>query len=658
MRALKLEAYLKFPVQAYRPDSFDIANNHTPDSNFIVSRDRAGNIQSTYQDMEWDFTAYNLEGKPCKLLFNCWNSELLTVQRKALIAEIKYLIFSLIWLREKTLSFGTLRNYLSVLREIARYSEVNNLTLHKFLGDNKNLLNFLGTENKSGNFIEGMYSLFSVLNGITYSNFRFNPINKEFFQILKRHNIHYRASLKQYSPIPTRVFSQLLQNFTKYLENWEKVSDELLEVAMNCWSYRKSGNKIKPKYEKILDNSSENLKNYVSTHAQKFTLKNIISLLSDTQVICKLTIQAFTGMRDEEAQTLPYHCIRDVVSNSNKHYFICGRTTKFNRGNPKLTEWVTNIEAIRAVKIARKIADIVYHINNDVPIEGGIEAHQYPLFVSTTQIGLTGKPIELTSSKYRVGTLYSKNQLNKLIPLIEEVDIQELEQIDPHRAWRNEEKFQVGNKWHLTSHQFRRSLALYAQRSGLVSLPSLKRQLQHITIEMTSYYARGSSFAKNLIATDKNHFASEWQNTQPESACLSYINNVIMTDETLYGGHAHWVENILKKQNVINNIDREVTLKRFKKGEIFYRETIMGGCTKVGECSSTAISWLQINCLKENCRHMIVSLPKLERVISVQETMVDSLDTTSLEYRTEKQYLEILNDTKQKIIELKEESNV
>ena len=113
------------------------------------------------------------------------------------------------------------------------------------------------------------------------------------------------------------------------------------------------------------------------------------------------------------------------------------------------------------------------------------------------------------------------------------------------------------------------------------------------------------------------------------------------------------MENTLKNEEGMIIFDRKQTLQRFKKGEISYKETIMGGCTKVGACNFTATNWLQINCLKDNCRHLIVSLPKLERVITAQEKMINLLDITSLEYRTEVSHLQILKETKHKIVELK-----
>ena len=64
---------------------------------------------------------------------------------------------------------------------------------------------------------------------------------------------------------------------------------------------------------------------------------------------------------------------------------------------------------------------------------------------------------------------------------------------------------------------------MYAHRSGLVTLPTLKRQLQHITQEMSMYYARGSAFAKGFIDTDKTHFAKEWAEAQGLSGYLPTV---------------------------------------------------------------------------------------------------------------------------------------
>ena len=661
MTTLHTRAKLIFPEQVSPPDSFNILSDDLPTVDFVVSRTRDGVTVSMYGDMVWDFTVYHPEGKPSSLIFTYWDEGEITPKRKIIIEEIKQIFFTLIWLRDKQpLSVGTLRNYLTVVRTIAKFAEQKKITVKTVIGNEGEFLEFIKFQN-SGWLIETLSSLLILLANCNNKIIEINTINQKTLKLIQKQNKQYRSTLKQHAPIPTRIYSEILINIFNYLSEWEKVEEELLKLVLDCYELRISRGNTRTyshNYHSIMKDTSSELKKYIIGRTGKFSLKEATGLITDVQSICKLTIQAFTGMRDEEAQCLPYYCIEETISSSQKHYLVRGRTTKLNHGMVKLTKWVTNVEACRAIKISQRIADSIYKIHNDKPLEQDKNIFQYPLFISASYFGFTGKKIEGTITKYRIGTLYSKQGINSLLPQIEKVDVEELEQIDPHRAWRSEEKFQIGQYWNLTTHQLRRSLALYAQRSGLVSLPSLRRQLQHITNEMASYYAKGSAFAKNLLEADESHFANEWQQTQTESTSLSYIFNVLMSNTTLYGGHIHWVENTLKDKEGVMNVDRKQTLQRFKNGEIAYRETIVGGCTKVGSCNYTATNWLQINCLKENCRHLIVSLPKLERVIMAQEKMIKFLDISSLEYRTELSHLDVLRQTKRKIIESKGETNV
>lgn len=242
---------------------------------------------------------------------------------------------------------------------------------------------------------------------------------------------------------------------------------------------------------------------------------------------------------------------------------------------------------------------------------------------------------------------------SRLFPPIEDGDIKELEQIDPHRAWCAEEPFQVGKNWWFTTHQLRRSLALYAQRSGLVSLPSLRRQLQHITKEMSRYYARGSTYAKNLIGDDKDHFGKEWQETAPVSSGLSYILHVLMSDDSLFGGHVNWANKQQGRTDGVVLFDREATMLRFKRGEIAYKETFLGGCTNVDDCKQTPLRWLDVECLR-SCTHLVGNMCKLERAIKVQSRVVQSLDPATVDYRAESADLEALVATRDKILSQQE----
>jgi hypothetical protein len=241
----------------------------------------------------------------------------------------------------------------------------------------------------------------------------------------------------------------------------------------------------------------------------------------------------------------------------------------------------------------------------------------------------------------------------RVFPTITVEDIAELKRVDMHRAWEDEPKYAAGQQWPFTRHQLRRTLALYAHRSGLVTLPTLKRQLQHITQEMSMYYARGSAFAKGFIDTDKTHFAKEWAGAQGLSEYLAYAEQVLFSDERLFGGHAAWTQSRAVQASPVSVYSREQTVRMFEKGELAYRETVLGGCASVEQCKSTPLDWMRLDCLESNCRNLVVVPSKLQRVIKAQQATVGKLravDGASVEYRIEDQTLQRLLDAQEKLI--------
>lgn len=199
----------------------------------------------------------------------------------------------------------------------------------------------------------------------------------------------------------------------------------------------------------------------------------------------------------------------------------------------------------------------------------------------------------------------------------------------------------------------RRSLALYAQASGLVSLPTLKRQLQHLTQEMTLYYCNGSPFANDFIGDAETegrekHFAAEWREAQPISEGLAYVSHVLLGDQTdLFGPHVLW--NQLHRSNGTGGIlvDRDATIEAVKKGLLGFKPTPLGGCANPGVCDKPQLSILHVECLRDGCKHMIGKVSKLERVVTLQRMQVaraTKVDPNGFAARQEAADLEVLED--------------
>jgi hypothetical protein len=173
--------------------------------------------------------------------------------------------------------------------------------------------------------------------------------------------------------------------------------------------------------------------------------------------------------------------------------------------------------------------------------------------------------------------------------IITDGDYEELVMLDPLRNWAANPDFQVGQNWNLTTHQFRRSMAVYAAQSGLVSLPSLKRMLHHTLLQMSIYYTKGFATAKFLFSEQNPDLAEFFQAQTVNAEASLFLKDIIMEKAKLHGAAGTWYERNVKKEyttNIVTNFQE--TLIKVKKGLLSYKETILGGCFKIGECKERA----------------------------------------------------------------------
>lgn len=628
-------------------------------SDHVVSRTRDGSVASRLADLHWDWSAYVLKGTRAVLSFDYWNTPLhrthalqtaVPSERREMVTDMQH-IMSLVVFRRRgsTYTYGMLFAFLSHLKRMARFCDESGLSLDQLLGDADRLAAY-------GRTIEGgALARFCGLIGILVSldakeDIGFyvagNPILRE----LRDRVTSIMNEADQTAPVPTRIYSHLISALGTELASIEKVLPHYLSMIRTCLAMQKTHPPGTDRWQNVarrLIEADSVLDQYFEERGMAKHPKGVMKGLREMQVVCKLMIQTFSGMRDAEALLLPFHCIEREESHGHTHYVLCGPTTKFNRGKMRRSRWITSEDGYRAATVARGIAKFVYDSLEVTPDQAAARLNQYPLFVRPSYLGLgVPKPVQKDGFA-RPASLNPHDEgyerlHDVLCPPITEADLLELETIDPHRVWRAEADFQLGRPWYLKSHQLRRSLALYAQRSGLVSLPSLRRQLQHITREMSRYYAKGAEFAINFVDFDedeaKKHVAREWRDAKPFSEALAFLRDVVLSDEELFGGAGAFEQG---KKNRGEITDRAVTVTRFKRGEIAYRETPLGGCIKVGDCSVVGLRLVDTDCLR-GCENMIGKMSRLDSAIRHQETLVATLDASSVAYRMEESDLQAL----------------
>jgi hypothetical protein len=630
----------------------------------VISRFADGRIASRIRDLYWNWAPYTNAGKEVKLSFKFWapshryqsRNPHIPPEHQNMVADMQHVMDLIVSKRSgEAYDYRMLFALLTQLRKIAQHCCTKEISIIQFFGDEHIIIRYARKiKGKSLARFSGLISILIKLDPVKDVGFYVagNPVLSE----LRKRVTAMINDAQQTPPIPTRIYSILISTLEEQLLEFEKIATlyfKMIEKAMELRQTLKPHSDLWKNVVRDLIIAEPSLNNYFESKRLSKNPKGATKGLNEIQILCKLRIQAFSGMRHSEALMLPFHCIETETRNGRKHFILNGFTTKLNKGKMRRAKWVTSHDGYQAATLARRIAHFVYRHVAVIPARPKGIVSRHPLFVSTAYLGFGVAKSDAPPVSFKTQSLQflekDHPRLRQILcPSITEEDLQELEAIDENRAWRSEDPFQIGAAWPLETHQFRRSLALYAQRSGLVSLPSLRRQLQHITREMTRYYTKGSGFAINFIDHDpevyKAHIAREWRENRATSEGLAFLRDVIFSTEELFGGAGSFEQGKRDRGEVA---DRKVTLARFHRGEISYNETPFGGCIKVGECKQIGLRVLETNCL-QNCLYAVGKLSKLNNTIRWQEELVASLDPDSVGFRMESSDLRALKAARKK----------
>lgn len=136
-------------------------------------------------------------------------------------------------------------------------------------------------------------------------------------------------------------------------------------------------------------------------------------------------------------------------------------------------------------------------------------------------------------------------------------------------------KFEIGKQWPFGYHQLRRSGGINMFASGLLSDSSIQVIMKHLTLLQTRYYGRNYSRVRfnedfETIATTSRY---EVMGKQIES----------LVNDRYVSPHGEQ-----RKQEIVVNLLNIGHFKKLadrgRKGEVSFRETRLGGCTKTSAC--------------------------------------------------------------------------
>ena len=627
-------------------DTFDI-NEIRQD--FIISRDKDGKILSLYKDNVWNLKTY--VSNPSQHGIIDFENRI----ESSNISDVKKLMFLLIVFGSgrngSQYSVETLGHYFNdVMVPLSKFALENKTTITKIIENNILLNSYINNKCSNLGKVQCLSSTLVFLDNLSNRSTQINfQRNKDIFKLLKSKINDFSAEHHQTSIIPSRILAESIRQRWIQIEEIETNLTNLIKfLDMYIESERFASSETMINKYKWDCNKTLQWKEAINFYQlnnlfKKYSLKNRINFkgfITKIQGTCKHLLHAYTGMRNGEMLNTQSNCLESVPTNSGICRII-STTSKFT-GTNQNAKWVTSKEVERIIFILRSINQVIakhYNLNlNDLP-----------LFLSGNIFVEKGKIRD--NENIRAKRKFDKRDelpldYSSLRLTIE--DKQEIEEIDFNKNIRD---LEIALPWEFKTHQYRRSLAIYSIQSGLVSLGALQIQMKHLFREMTLYYGNGASYARKLFDIPKEHIANDLDALKPELGTLAYIKNVIFSDEKLFGAHGSFVENNTKQNNhkfktyFLENRDK--TLKQFKNGEIAYKETALGGCIATEACDSRLTRSITA-CF--DCHGGILKKSKVDNVIQKQKEFISFLDPSSIEYRTEVEDLNRLEELKSKLI--------
>lgn len=624
-----LDAYMGIPAYLITPAT-------------VISRDIYGNILSIVGDIEWETPM--LRSHQNRKAYISY-----TKFRQGTQLEIKNLEqvqkIVAVWINRPSSRTGsypsidTVRSFLTDLRRISNHAAKKGITLSELF---QHPIHFDSFIEKIKSYTT-LRTLQMIINKVIEEDIF--TVSTTVTKILDRAMRGAEDESEQHPVIPGRILFEKISHYTSLLQEYKANASKLAElnrrVGLNRFYgrfKRKSGDPHKPNVEFEVAMEECGLSE-IRDRYQMRQLSNVSNFISRCNYAAKMLIHVFTAMREREAYLLKEGCVKKIGKNT---YTVDGLTIKLTK-EPRPAKWITSKSFLFPYYCARSINRL---IKKYIPACINTENR---LFLSVSYLPIANEYEKKQNDTELYQGALNPNRWEKTFPqtVITAEDYEELVMLDPLRNWAANPKFQAGQNWNLTTHQFRRSMAVYAAQSGLVSLPSLKRMLHHTLLQMSIYYTKGFATAKFLFSKQNPDLAEFFQAQTVNAEASLFLKDVVMEKAQLHGAAGVWHERNIKKEYVNNIVTNfQDTLKKIKQGLLSYKETILGGCFKIGECTERA-HHNYVTCV--DCSSACIKEKKLDQTILIQTKIIESIPQGTFAHNTEQTKLNILQFFKSKI---------
>lgn len=665
-------------AEQFLPDEYQLQNHQlTVPSTFVLSRMKNGTTLSVYADNVWDLSPY-LPKCHCRLNFDSWlenvrENDFLYCQIRA---EMKKISFALIYIKSGKSIIKSIEQRHTVLRQFAAIAYRNGCTLQQLFSDvaymSKVRDAYAGVSYQKAihikAFLVDCFALQQQYPLLIPAFSTYKPI-EHLARLAAQIRLHSNKVGPQTKLIPSHIYINLINGLAGKLKEFNQYAPALLQWFQRIQqdkAFARMPREFKDYKNAVSFVDARDLlgltvlfeNNQIRKHA------NLTRYMTLIQGMAKLWIHLFTGMRDNEVNQLSYDCYQTVQSNEHLIHVIMGYTSKLHGGGNKSTYWISFEDIQFGVRVAQSIGEIYALFNPHYDFSNPREYPLFPTLYSQKHRNKDNRNIEHETdfiSNFEGAPTRTQSNFNQYLSRISvllgdglkitESDIAELEAFDGFRNWREEKNCQLGEYWNICTHQFRRSLAVYGARSGMIGLGALSVQFKHLTEAMTLYYRNNAVFAPNILASDsQKEFIQELEYQRLVHSYAQFEDDVINSASRLLGGAGTYLQLQKDREQLLKVFpDRDETIKRMKKGEIAYKPSLFGACTNPDSCEKISFTAIT-SCL--SCAHAVFdagSAEKMQKAVQRLQRARDTQALSSLLYGQMDSEIMALNKTIQKI---------
>lgn len=565
----------------------------------VICKDKDGNVTATFGQNNWDCLPFSRKKDKNNL-----NTEEFKCAPK-LQRELKLLSFG--WLfnkspkQKKSVKFSSVRTRLNNIKVVYSFLMESNYSSLKDLGSPvvwTKFEHFLQNRNYAQGTIESTFvAINTAINDESWHKLELglNPIKSS----TEARRISFNEA-QQTLVIPERIcdaiygkaielvngahpYRQLILNTEKSLQhNYD-------EGVRNLEEKIKQGNR----YSFMNEDGSIDERKYTSAIQafQPHKVKDLIAPLAakvpsirlnngtdfkrywgQITNACYIVCGGFSGMRDSELDKLtPKSYYKDTFEGRDFHML---QSHTFKLGNKRET-WVTASSSKTAIELMTTLTE-------EWRKEITYPDKKYKDSIWVNKSYRSKPPTLITGWNHRLQRFC--NQFNFIVT---EKDFAECLESNPRSLNRVRKDVTVGNPWHMTTHQFRRTLAFYCIKNRLGTLVALKQQFKHLYLAMTEWYTNGGRLAslRDLKVDEQVQKALDEINAETTA---NKIFKQWHSDEMLSGTHG---KAIMKMRGDVPTIysSWDVIYKAVKDGKLTLHGSMHSYCKSGYDCDMDGV---------------------------------------------------------------------